>query len=145
MSPLRGRASKAAFVSSRPTTLMCFCSTIRTQAASRETSSANTWITFGVLGHAIREVLIHLDSDTARQPWRDAVGVDCGDRQVIAGLLLRWAIRANPDGVVLFGTIRADHIQAAVTGVDRKDGDLDAFLRLIDAVRNHRYDGRAEV
>ena len=102
-------------------------------------------ITFGVLGRGIRNILAHLDSDPVRRrAWRDAVGVDCGDRQVLGGLLLRWAARSNPDGVVLFGTIRIDHIQAAVAAHARADGDLDAFVRQIGVHLSHPPDRRAE-
>jgi hypothetical protein len=52
-------------------------------------------------------------------------------------LLLRWAARENPDGVVLFSTIRTEHLLSAAAAVGgdrhREDDDLDAFGGLLDA------------
>ncbi|MDQ6607577.1 MAG: aldo/keto reductase, partial [Actinomycetota bacterium] len=91
-------------------------------------------ITFGVLGRVLGAVGSHLAADQSRRrAWGKAVGIDCGDRELLAGLLLRWASRANPDGVVLFGTISVDHIAAGAAAIASAHGDLDAFAELVDS------------
>jgi hypothetical protein len=50
--------------------------------------------------------------------------------------MLRLAARDNPDGVVLFSTIRADHLREAAehaTSADPAGGDVEAFARLVAA------------
>jgi D-threo-aldose 1-dehydrogenase len=105
--------------------------------AGIEAPASPTRITFGLLGGALASIVAHVTADAeARRRWSDAIGVDCGSREAVASLVLRQAIRENPDGVVLFGTIRADHIAAAgaSAGVPAERADeLDAFVRLIDA------------
>jgi D-threo-aldose 1-dehydrogenase len=94
-------------------------------------------ITFGVLA-GVGPIVEHVAADSGRRhEWRQAVGCDCADPQAVASLLLRWAARENPDGVVLFSTIRTEHLltAAAAAGGDRhrEDDALDAFGRLLDA------------
>jgi hypothetical protein len=95
-------------------------------------------ITFGVIGRAVGEVVAHVSADPERRRrWSAAVGCDCGDPEMSASLLLRHALRENPTGVVLFSTIRDDHMRAAAAtaGPDQLSGtrDLDAFVRLVDS------------
>jgi hypothetical protein len=60
------------------------------------------------------------------------VGRDCGDPEVVAGLLLRLAARANPSGVVLFSSIRPERVRqaAAALGSDGTE-DLERFAALV--------------
>jgi D-threo-aldose 1-dehydrogenase len=46
--------------------------------------------------------------------WSAQVEADLADPRVLAELLLDYALQANRDGVVLFGTMRSDHLQANV-------------------------------
>lgn len=91
-------------------------------------------ITFGVLG-AIGEIVSYVGADPARsRRWHEAVGVDCTDAEVVAGLLLRAAARRNPAGVVLFTTTRVSHARLSVEAARAAaDGyrDLDAFMALL--------------
>jgi D-threo-aldose 1-dehydrogenase len=91
-------------------------------------------ITFGVLG-ATGEIVSYVGADPARsRRWHEAVGVDCTDAEVVAGLLLRAAARRNPAGVVLFTTTRVSHARLSVEASRAAaDGyrDLDAFMALL--------------
>jgi aryl-alcohol dehydrogenase-like predicted oxidoreductase len=94
-------------------------------------------ITFGVLAR-VGPIVEHVAVDPKRRrEWREAVGCDCAAPEAVASLLLRWAVRENPDGVVLFSTIRTHHLLSAAAAVaaDRhgEDDDLDAFVSLLDA------------
>jgi D-threo-aldose 1-dehydrogenase len=121
----------------------------RSASASAVETSA-TRITFGVLAGALWPIVEHVAADPARRrEWLSASGCDCADPGVVASLLLRLAISENPDGVVLFSTIRAEHVVscAAVLGAHRDAGeeDLHAFTRLLDAqVRARPPSRRAE-
>jgi D-threo-aldose 1-dehydrogenase len=90
-------------------------------------------ITFGVLGGGVQAILAHVtETDERRRAWQAAVEADCGDPGVVAGLVLRWAVRANPNGVVLFGSTRSDHIVSGAAAPAGGLGDLDSFVSLID-------------
>jgi D-threo-aldose 1-dehydrogenase len=89
-------------------------------------------ITFGVLGGAIHAVRSHLGRDPERRDaWSKVVGRDCCDPEVLARLLLAWATRANPDGVVLFGTTRSEHIRSGVAALAESEDRLDTFVELV--------------
>ena len=93
-------------------------------------------IVFGVLSKALPALLSHVGSVPARRrEWFERVGTDCGDVDSVVSLLLREAMAANPSGVVLFTTIRADRLDRAVDAasapVDPDDPELAAFRHLI--------------
>jgi D-threo-aldose 1-dehydrogenase len=97
-----------------------------------------TRITFGLLGRSIARIVRHVTSEPERErAWRARVGRDCADPEVVASLLLRLAVRENPRGVVLFSTIRTEHVRAAIEAVAEpgrcSDEELDAFVGLLDA------------
>jgi D-threo-aldose 1-dehydrogenase len=94
-------------------------------------------ITFGPLGNSLPRIVAHVNADAARRSrWREAVGVDCGDPEACAALLLRHALRENASGAVVFSTIHAHKIRGAVTAADRGGNEgpgLDAFVRLVES------------
>ena len=93
---------------------------------------AQATIVFGVIGRALPRILAHVRSDDGtRRRWSDAVGADCGLPDEVAALLLRNALRANDRGVVLFGTIQAERIEAAATATRLPEPALDSFGELI--------------
>jgi D-threo-aldose 1-dehydrogenase len=99
-------------------------------------------ITFGVLGISIARIVEHVGADPERRRrWRQAVGRDCEDPEVVAALLLARARRENPEGVVLFSTMREAHVRSASEAIaDAAPDDnnaLDAFVGLIDAELRH--------
>ncbi len=68
-------------------------------------------VTFGVLGEALDRISRYLrGSPEHRSRWSDELGVDCSSSQVLASLLLRDALDANPRGVVLFSTTRPERL-----------------------------------
>jgi D-threo-aldose 1-dehydrogenase len=99
--------------------------------------SAGALILFGVIGRALARILSHVQSDEhVRRRWSEAVRVDCGRADEIATLLLRDALRANPEGTVLFSTIRAERIEIAASAARETTGPdpaLDAFRTLVRA------------
>lgn len=95
-------------------------------------------ITFGVLGRSIARIVEHVAADPQRRRrWRESVGADCADTDIVAALLLRRAMRRNEEGVVLFSTTQAPHVRSAAMAIENAAlGDnnaLDAFVGLIDA------------
>jgi hypothetical protein len=106
-------------------TLTCFCFTSRSSE------------TIGVLANSLGRLVSHVTTDSDRRKrWNELVGNDCGDVETCASLLLRYALRENASGVVLFSTIKRERIRAAAaeamsSGAD--DSDLDAFVSLVEA------------
>jgi diketogulonate reductase-like aldo/keto reductase len=103
-------------------------------------------ITFGVLGRSIARIVEHVGADPQRrQRWRERVGADCADTDIVAALLLKRAMRRNEEGVVLFSTTQPTHVRSAAVAIEdaalgNKDA-LDAFTGLIDTeLRPRRAD-----
>ena len=76
-----------------------------------------------------------LSGDAKRcQRWADYCGVDVGDAEMLAKLMLKAALVCNPESVILFSSKRPQHIRNNVALVD--DASLDeAALRLYSLVR----------
>jgi diketogulonate reductase-like aldo/keto reductase len=111
---------------------------------SLQPTLASGVITFGALGRALSQLVKYVTADAERyRRWNAAIGADCGQPSIIAPLLLRDAFRENADGIVLFSTVYAERIHSAVTaaGVEpnRKDGELEAFRKLIQAESKDAY------
>jgi D-threo-aldose 1-dehydrogenase len=102
----------------------------------REAAAAR--ITFGVLGRSIARIVEHVGAEPQRcRRWREGVGADCADTDIVAALLLKLAMRRNEDGVVLFSTTQAPHVRSAALAIEDGalggDDALDAFADLLDA------------
>lgn len=98
--------------------------------------AASAFITFGVLGPTIDRLVRYVTADGGRRArWKTLLGVDCGDPEVAAPLLLRAALRENKSGVVLFSSIRPHRISSAVAAAEMPDEasspPLDAFFEVI--------------
>jgi D-threo-aldose 1-dehydrogenase len=91
-------------------------------------------ITFGVLSEALHRILDHLKrSAQHRSQWSKALGVDCSS-QALASLLLRDALDANPRGVVLYSTTRAERLRElkSIASIEPNQDDLAlAEIRLL--------------
>ena len=75
-------------------------------------------ITHTPLKEALPRLMARLASDPeAGRRWREAAGLEPGDRQGAAAVLLAEAAAQNPGGVVLFSTTRPERIRAAVEAV----------------------------
>jgi D-threo-aldose 1-dehydrogenase len=94
-------------------------------------------ILFGAVGRALPRVLAHVRSDArVLKRWSDAVGVDCGEAEAVASLLLSGALEGNPGGPVLFGTVDPARIESAARTASARvlaDPSLDAFKTLVEA------------
>jgi D-threo-aldose 1-dehydrogenase len=97
-------------------------------------------VTFGVLGEALDRISKYLQSSSEHcSRWSDELGVDCSSSQVLASLLLRDALDANPEGVVLYSTTRPERLHGldAIASAPRNQDDpvLAAFrLRVSDGL-----------
>lgn len=92
-------------------------------------------ITFGILGEMLERILTHLNvSPERRSRWSETVGLDCSSPEALASLLLRDALEANAQGVVLFNTTRPERLRgldALVATAHSDDPALTAFRRLV--------------
>jgi D-threo-aldose 1-dehydrogenase len=80
---------------------------------------ARAHITFGVLGRALPQLISYVTAyPERRRSWSASVGVDCGDPQSLARLLLQDRLRQNRSGVVLFSTIREEKIRGAAVAAN---------------------------
>lgn len=72
-------------------------------------------ISHSVLFDALDPVHAHVTaSDERRHGWSDAVGADCADRAVLAGLMLAAASWAGDAAIALFSSRSEGHIRANV-------------------------------
>lgn len=106
---------------------------------SPELASDRPCITFGLLSSALSLVLSQMrTSETARRRWSDAVGADCADPEVVAAMLIRDGLQANPDGVVLYSTTRPARVASAVAASELgADPALSRFRELVTTELGH--------
>jgi D-threo-aldose 1-dehydrogenase len=94
-------------------------------------------ITFGILGRALAPLLRYLTANPQEcARWTELTGMDCGNPELVASLLLAAALRVNSAGIVLFSTIRPRRILQAVDAAQMSAAPasqaVDAVLRLTD-------------
>jgi D-threo-aldose 1-dehydrogenase len=92
-------------------------------------------ITFGVLASALARIRAHLAAAPERRArWSERIGVDCASAEALAALLLRDALAANREGVVLLATGRPERLQGIAAAAEVRDDDatLAAFRRQIE-------------
>ncbi|HYM21642.1 MAG TPA: aldo/keto reductase [Vicinamibacterales bacterium] len=90
-------------------------------------------ILFGVVGRPLRRIRQHLSSDDVRRRWSNAIGMDCGNADAIANLLLRDALSANRRGAVLFSSTNPARIAAAAACAATADDSAIGALRMLIA------------
>lgn len=69
--------------------------------------------------------------------WSSALGVDVSDAKTLAPLMLTFAIRDNPGGIVLFSSTRAESIRENVRAIAEgrfPDDQVDRFGELVRAL-----------
>jgi D-threo-aldose 1-dehydrogenase len=77
-----------------------------------------------VLAEALDAVHAHVTASAERtRTWSEAVGADCSQRDVLAGLMLAEASWAGPGTVALFSSRTADHIRANAERADSVTAD----------------------
>lgn len=75
-------------------------------------------ITHRPLHQSYRHFQFFLSTDLrAVTRWSEKLGVDCRSEIVLANLLLKYAVQANPCGVVLFSTCSRQHLDANLKAV----------------------------
>jgi len=93
-------------------------------------------ITHGSLGASYRSVVAFLKAnrDAAKQ-WSAKLGVDCSNNDMIAALMLNYAVEANPNGLVLFSSKSSarvtKNIQSALDS-DLSTAQVDLFEHLVE-------------
>ena len=68
-------------------------------------------VTHGAVGHCHRVVssFLSVHADKTKE-WSKKIGADCSQSFTISGLLLNYAVDANPVGLVLFSSMKPDTI-----------------------------------
>jgi aryl-alcohol dehydrogenase-like predicted oxidoreductase len=83
--------------------------------AALPANAAELLITHSALKQSLPRLLAHLAADpVAGQRWTSGTGLAPDDRVAIARLLLADAIAANPKGIVVFSTSRAERFAEAI-------------------------------
>jgi D-threo-aldose 1-dehydrogenase len=140
---VRPVAAVAAALAARPPVLQVRDDVLHPGLELLGAADGQVTITFGSLGTAIGRVVSHLRARPAdRERWRGIVGVDCGDPEALAALLLRHARLRNPSGVTLFGTSRAERLEPAVAAAT--SASLDAAARALAGLVGAELDAAGE-
>ncbi len=97
-------------------------------------------ITFAPFNTALPVLTEWLDERPAKlRVWSKELGVDCGDKEVLAGLLQASCHARNANGIVLFSSKRADRIKQAArvaSGDVFTDEQVTKFLKLTEGIEN---------
>ena len=94
-------------------------SVLRPNVASLPEPGARFVITHRALNESLDALWRFFSSDAgAARRWSQKMGVDCADRTVLGGLMLNYAVHANPGGLVLFSTRSKSRIQSNVRAVE---------------------------
>ncbi|HEY1922769.1 MAG TPA: aldo/keto reductase, partial [Tepidisphaeraceae bacterium] len=103
--------------------------------SNRDGRDISTHTIFGPampLVNAVRE-----RPDVAKQ-WSEKVGVDLADAKILNSLLLHYSLKANPDGVVLFSSIKAAHVKGnaldAAAGSRYDSVQIARFVEFVDVM-----------
>jgi D-threo-aldose 1-dehydrogenase len=95
-------------------------------------------ITFAPFNKALKILTGWLDERPAeRGAWSKELGVDCGDKEVLAGLLQASCHARNPNGIVLFSSKNAQRIKQAAhvaSGEVFSVDQVEKFLKLTEVV-----------
>jgi aryl-alcohol dehydrogenase-like predicted oxidoreductase len=92
-------------------------------------------ITHSALGTGLKRLHKYVLSSARRtSKWSNAVGKDCSKLSVISGLMLNYAVRANPPGVVLFSSQNERNILLNTASVSDSVFSGDQIERFLDLV-----------
>jgi D-threo-aldose 1-dehydrogenase len=99
-------------------------------------------VTFGIVSEALEKIVSYLDANPDRRDeWSIATDRDLSSTDEIVFLLLRNALKDNPDGIVLFSTGQPERLRALmprITLKDEGDASVEAFRRRVLAECNLR-------
>lgn len=86
-------------------------------------------ITFGILNEVLDTVIAHFAQNPERlEQWSDDVGVDCSSRDELVFLLLRDALQANRNGVVLYSTGQPDRLRKLAPRISANPSDYEGAI-----------------
>jgi aryl-alcohol dehydrogenase-like predicted oxidoreductase len=106
-------------------------------------------ITFGATGIGRRIVERARAHPDRAKDLRDHAGINPADPDTVTALLLRWAVEANPTGVVLFSSTSLQHVNANIRCIDDpgfSPEQLAAFARYVrDSFSQAREQRRSQV
>jgi D-threo-aldose 1-dehydrogenase len=93
-------------------------------------------ITYRALFTAYRELRSLLTDQKCCRRWSDEVGEDLADDKTLARLMLRAALDANQNGIVLFSSDRPERIRVNAAALTLRSDP--AVEHLVGLVRHHR-------
>jgi aryl-alcohol dehydrogenase-like predicted oxidoreductase len=93
-------------------------------------------VTHGALGASYRSIVGSLKARRALvADWSRQLGVDCSSEEAISGLMLNYAVHANPNGLVLFSSRDASRTKQntrAVLEPKVSSAQIELFERLVE-------------
>ena len=106
-------------------------------------STSRVVITHGAVGQSHREVSAFLGAhrDKAKE-WSDKIGADCSQAFTISALLLNYAVRANPGGLVLFSSMKPETVARnakAVFDPEVTQDQIRLFAQLVQQVLDPQF------
>ena len=105
-------------------------------------------ITHTIFGPAMPLVNAVRERSTVAQEWSGKIGVDLSDTKVLNSLLLHYSLQANPEGVVLFSSIKAAHVEGnaldAAAGRRYDPTQIARFVEFVDAMLGPATPGAAK-
>jgi diketogulonate reductase-like aldo/keto reductase len=89
-------------------------------------------LTHGALLNAFTRLRVALEEPDRRVRWSEETGVDVGDERELSRLLLSAALRANPEGIVLFSSNRRERVRdnARLLGMENQP-DISRFVEIV--------------
>ena len=81
--------------------------------------------------------------DTRRRRWSDYCGLDLGEAETLAQLMLKASLVCNPESVILFSSKKPQHIRNNVKLLD-DDTTAEASMKLYSLVRGEVNAGQSE-
>ena len=93
-------------------------------------------ITHGNLGGPLSVMQTRFrENPMLARKWSEALALDCSNADVFSGILLAAAVHANPTGIVLFSSTRAEAVRANVAAVANWRYTTEQIERLYDLFR----------
>ncbi len=93
-------------------------------------------VTHSALGAGLKKLHEHVSSSAERvSRWSAAIGEDCSSLSVIGGLMLGYAVQADPHGIVVFSSQDERHVRSNVASVSdgRFSGEqIERFLEVVE-------------
>jgi D-threo-aldose 1-dehydrogenase len=103
-------------------------------------------ITHGGLSGALEAVHRVVSADPlVRVEWSESLGVDCSDRRMLAALLLRYCLEANPEGIVLFHSNSPEHIKENIQSQSVAFPTRESLSLFAEMIGAKMADGRQRV